>query len=146
MAIDVTISKAYLKDVDDSNHKVPHYMAVSEVIGAGGKVAVTHFRCVRKGRDFSVCASSNWFPGTRLDRLAALELHATISNTFAFVAFIGRYSDLYALHSRLAQDAANAPLPRFPERSKYDVLMRVCSCQLCCARPRPGCASCQCNI
>lgn len=46
MAVDVTISKAYLKDVDDSNHKVPHYMAVSEVIGAGGKVAVAHFRFV----------------------------------------------------------------------------------------------------
>ena len=29
--IDVSISKAYLKDVDDSSHKVPHYMVVSEV-------------------------------------------------------------------------------------------------------------------
>ena len=41
--VDVNISKAYLKDVTDSNHKVPHYMVVSEAIGTGN-VGVAHFR------------------------------------------------------------------------------------------------------
>ena len=37
-----------------------------------------------------------------------------------------RYSDLYSLHTQLLQDSDNkGSMPRFPERSTYDVLTRV---------------------